>query len=83
MRSAREDITAARAEIKDINLGITARLLNLEANSVSKIELDPLQAEIDSLKIEVENLKLWRSMLIGAWGVCTIILIPVAFAYFT
>jgi hypothetical protein len=74
-RSTRDDIAAVRIEIKEINTGITARLLNLESNAVSKIE-------IKGIGDDIESLKLWRSMLLGAWGVCTLILIPVAFAYF-
>jgi hypothetical protein len=76
MSSTRADIAAARSEIKEINSGISARLLNLESNAVSKIE-------IEQISLDIENLKLWRSMLIGAWAVCTVILIPLAFAYFT
>jgi hypothetical protein len=76
MSSTRSDIAAARAEIKEINTGITARLLNLESNAVSRIELKDYDDRIDSLE-------LWRSALAGAWGVCTLILIPLAFAYFT
>lgn len=76
MSSTRADIAAARVELKEINTGITARLLNLEANAVSRIELKLANDRID-------NLELWRSMLIGAWGVCTLILIPLTFLYFT
>jgi hypothetical protein len=76
MSSARGDIAAARIEIKEINTGITARLLNLESNAVSKIELEGIQTDIESLK-------LWRAALAGAWAICTLILIPLAFAYFT
>jgi len=75
-RSTRDDIAAVRVEIKEINTGISSRLLNLESNAVSKLELEQICEDI-------EGLKLWRSMLIGAWGVCTLILIPLAFAYFT
>jgi hypothetical protein len=39
MQNTRDEVAAARVEIKDINTGITSRLLNLEANAVSKIEL--------------------------------------------
>jgi hypothetical protein len=38
---------------------------------------------LDTLEKEVDSLKLWRSALVGAWGVCTLILIPLGFAYFT
>jgi hypothetical protein len=75
-RSTRDDIAAVRIEIKEINTGITARLLNLEANAVSKLELEQITQDIDSLKI-------WRATLAGAWVVCTLILIPLAFAYFS
>jgi hypothetical protein len=73
-RSTRDEVAAARAEIKEINTGITGRLLNLESNAVSKIE-------IKEICDDIESLKLWRSALVGAWGVCTLILIPLAFAY--
>jgi hypothetical protein len=82
MGSTRADIAAARAEIKEINNGIAARLLNLESNSVSKIELDGMEENIAGLQEQVDSLKLWRAFLAGAWAICTVILIPVAFAYF-
>lgn len=44
---------------------------------------DNTSQRLNSLEMEVESLKLWRSALIGAWGLCTLILIPLAFAYFT
>jgi hypothetical protein len=74
--NTRNDLATIRSELRDINTGISNRVLNLESNAVSKIEIEGMQDEI-------EGLKLWRSMLIGAWGVCTLILIPIAFAYFT
>lgn len=46
MEGVRGEIAAARAEIKEINTGITARLLNLESNSVSKIVVDMLDDRV-------------------------------------
>lgn len=40
MQNVQNDIASTRAEIKDISTGITARLLNLEGNSVNKIEIE-------------------------------------------
>lgn len=80
-RSTRQDIAAVRIEIKEINTGITGRLLNLESNAVSKIELEPMREEIDDMRKSIERLQLWRSMLLGAWGVCVVILIPLALAF--
>jgi hypothetical protein len=74
--NTRNDLATIRSELRDINTGISNRVLNLESNAVSRIELKELNDRTD-------NLELWRSMLIGAWGVCTLILIPLAFAYFT
>lgn len=76
MSSTRGDIAAARLEIKEINTGIAGRLLNLESNAVSKIEIDEIRSDIESLE-------LWRAFLFGAWAICTIALIPLAFSYFT
>lgn len=61
MRQVREGMVAIRSDIKDINSGLSNRVLNLESNSVSKVELDTLSAEVDSLK-------LWRSALAGAYA---------------
>jgi hypothetical protein len=44
------EIAAARVEIKEINTGITARLLNLESNAVSKIRVDALDERVDTLE---------------------------------
>lgn len=41
------DISSARSEIKEINTGISARLLNLESNSLSKIEVNPKLDEFE------------------------------------
>lgn len=49
-----EDISSARSEIKEINTGITARLLNLEGNSVSRIEL---KHEIQEVSDRIESVE--------------------------
>lgn len=59
-----------------MNTGMSARVLNLESNAVSKIQVTELEHDI-------ENLKLWRAYLTGAWALSTITLIPLAYAYFT
>lgn len=50
-----EDMSSARTEIKEINTGITARLLNLESNSLSKIEVNPRLNEIEMRLDTVED----------------------------
>src|SRR3954468_16611837 len=41
------EISALRGEVKEINTGITSRLLNLESNSLSKVEVNPKLEELD------------------------------------
>jgi hypothetical protein len=54
MTSMFGEIAGARLEIKEINTGITAPLLNLESNSVSKIEINP---RLDEIEQDVTGLK--------------------------
>jgi hypothetical protein len=52
MGSVRGDVAQARVEIKEINTGITARLLNLESNAINKIEFNDHEARIRSLETQ-------------------------------
>jgi hypothetical protein len=72
----RTEFRGMRQDISDIKTNTVGRISDLESDHVTK-------KEFETAKVEIESLKLWRSMLIGAWGVCTIILIPLAFSYFT
>lgn len=74
MDGMRSDIASARSEIKEINTGITARLLNLESNSVSKIEVNPKLDEIELRLDSVETLasntntelrSYWKAVIVG------------------
>ena len=81
MSGMREEIAAARVEIKDINTGIGARLLNLESNAVTKIVHDALAIRVDGLedsRIEYRTqLKTWGIV----WGVVTFVA-PMLFALY-
>lgn len=74
------EISAARAEIKEINTGITARLLNLESNSLSKIEVNPKLDEYDERITSLEDsqiaylaqLKVWVLLGGAVWTLATI-----------
>jgi hypothetical protein len=65
MQNARDDIAAARIEIKEINTGVTARLLNLEGNAVNKIEIAGFEDRIRELEATA-NQWLGKQSLIAA-----------------
>jgi hypothetical protein len=69
MRGAREDIT-------ELKTNMSGRVNSLEGDRISK-------QEFEAVCQDIETLKLWRATLVGAWAICTLILIPLAFAYFT
>jgi len=64
MQSVRDDIAEARAEIKDINTGISARLLRLEGNAVSKIEIATFEDRLTILEA-ANNKGIGKRELIG------------------
>jgi hypothetical protein len=72
----RTEMRGVRDDVKDIKTNTVARISSLESDRVSKDDMKTLEDDIQSLK-------LWRSTLVGAWAVCTLALIPLAFAYFT
>lgn len=80
MDGLRIDVAGARAEIKEINTGITARLLNLEANSVSKIEVNPKLDDHDERITNLEDsriaykasLKVWVILGGGTWSIAVV-----------
>lgn len=84
MGSMRSDLAGARIEIKEINTGITARLLNLESNAVNKIQYNQLEDQVDKIRSIVDNylsqLKVWRFIGTGGWG---IILLAIGYYFFT
>jgi hypothetical protein len=71
----RTEFRGMRNDINEIKTGTVARIADLEGDHVKR-------TEFETLENEVENLKLWRSYLLGAWAICILILIPIAFAYF-
>lgn len=73
---------AMHQDIKDMKEGTTKRIDELEKDHVSKQDIVDLTTVIGKMKDEVDSLKLWRSALLGAYGL-TLILLPMAFAYFT
>lgn len=76
------EISAARAEIKEINTGITARLLNLESNSLSRIEVNPRLDEYDERITSLEDsqiaylaqLKVWVLLGGAVWSLAIVVL---------
>lgn len=69
MQNVQIDITSTRAEIKDISTGMTARLLNLEGNSVSKVEIKDFDTRISSLEASSNNWIGKQQFIAGAIGV--------------
>lgn len=67
MDGLRGDMAAARVEIKEINTGITARLLNLEANAVSKIEVNPKLDEYEKRITNLETTKATNQATVRPW----------------
>jgi hypothetical protein len=73
MSGVRDEIAAARVEIKEINTGLTTRVLNLEANSVSKTAFNALADDVEGLKesrteyrAQLRNWLLFGGILYGA-----------------
>lgn len=69
MQNVRDEVASARAEIKDINTAITARLLNLEANAVSKIEIDGYEDRIRALEAATNQWLGKQQLIAGAIGI--------------
>jgi hypothetical protein len=67
MSNMRDEIGAARVEIKEINTGITARLLNLESNAVSKIEINPRLETIEQDITDLRDSRIDFRATIRAW----------------
>ena len=80
MDGLRVDMAGARIEIKEINTGITARILNLESNSVSKIEINPKLEEYETRITNLETagasnrgqIKVWVIIGGGVWTISLI-----------
>lgn len=73
-----EDVVAARQEIKDINTGFSARLLNLESNAVSKFQYDQLAERVVALEDNnialTATLKVWLLLGGGVWSVVLVVI---------
>lgn len=69
MQNLRDDVASSRSEVKDMNIGLSARLLNLETNTVSKIEVSGFDQRIRSVE-DANNQWLGKQQLIaGAIGI--------------
>jgi hypothetical protein len=78
-----ERYASMHKDIRELKEGNENRLTAAEEH-INDLQNDHVgRAEVKTLQDQIDVLKLWRSMLIGAWAVCTIILIPLAFALFT
>lgn len=64
--------------IKEINTGITARLLNLEGNAVNKIQFDQLETRVNILEnngiAQAASIRVWVILGGGVWSVFLVIL---------
>lgn len=69
MQNVQLEISNARNEIKEINSGISGRLLNLESNSVSKIEISEYDDRLSSLEATANNWIGKQQMISGAIGI--------------
>jgi hypothetical protein len=69
MQNVQNDIADARGEIKEINTGITARLLNLESNSVSKIQLSGFENRIFDLEAQTNQWLGKQNLIAGGIGI--------------
>lgn len=69
MQNVQNDIASTRAEIKDISTGITARLLNLEGNSVSKIEIQEFDGRLSSVEAASNQWLGKQQLIAGAIGI--------------
>jgi 5-bromo-4-chloroindolyl phosphate hydrolysis protein len=78
-----ERYASMHKDIKELKEGNEKRLSSAES-AIDKLQNDHVSKDdLQKVGDQIESLKLWRSMLIGAWSVCTLVLIPLAFAYFT
>ena len=83
------DLGGARMEIKEINTGITSRLLNLESNTVMKLQFHQLEGKVDAHDILINELiksrAVWRGQ-IQIWvilgGAVWTVLLLLATKYF-
>jgi hypothetical protein len=57
----RNDLATIRTELKEINSGITARIINLELNAVSKIEIKEICDDVENLKQQQAITRTWGS----------------------
>lgn len=62
----RTEMSAVREDIKSLNSGVSARLLNLESNSVSKIEI---KSQFDDHENRLRFIERYMWLAIGALGI--------------
>lgn len=69
MGNLSSDIALARSEVKELSIGMSARLLNLESNSVSKVQLIEMEGRVRKLE-DTENNWIGKQQFIsGAIGI--------------
>jgi hypothetical protein len=67
--NTRNDLATIRNELKDINTGISNRVLNLESNAVSKIEIKEVCDDVEALKQQQAITRTWGSAALLALGI--------------
>lgn len=86
MVNVRNKIDSVEGQIKEINTGITARLLNLEGNAVNKLQFDQLEDRVTSLEGSRiafrSSLKVWIIVGGGAWSFVLLVASAILGAYF-
>lgn len=59
--NTRNDLATIRSELKDINSGVTNRIMNLESNAVSKIQIKEVCDDVEILKQQQAVTRTWGS----------------------
>jgi hypothetical protein len=83
----RTEMRGLRSDVQDMRTGITARVLNLESNSVSKIQFDDHETRIRGMEGNVAAMaassKTWRYILSISIALATILstIVGVLFNY--
>ncbi len=66
MGNLSSDIASARAEVKELSIGMSARLLNLEGNSVSKVQMIELEGRVRKVE-DTSNQWLGKQQIIAGF----------------
>lgn len=77
------DNQAILERIEGLKELITAKFEeNTKDHEVIKAKQDYTNGDVTKLKEAVSHLQLWRSFLLGAWAVISLLLIPIVINYF-